>query len=99
VGRDLVTDPRITDEAVEAAVDVLDDDGHNALHCTPGPDLYVTTRAALEAALPHLAPQPVPTAGDILQALTEVYESGAMGGEWPTLGTDAVLALINGSAK
>lgn len=58
-------------------------------------------RSGLAAALPHLQPSGAETAvdlealrGDVLEALTEVYESGAMGGEWPTLGTDAVLDLI-----
>lgn len=36
----------------------------------------------------------IPAPGDVLQALTEVYDSGAMGGEWPTLGTDAVMELL-----
>lgn len=45
---------KLTDEAVEAALDVLLDDGHNGLDCRPDRNLSVSVRAALEAALPHL---------------------------------------------
>lgn len=46
----------ITEAAVEAALDVVMDDGHNGIECKPDRNLAVTMRAALEAALPYLAP-------------------------------------------
>lgn len=49
----------IPDEAVEAALDVLMDDGHNGIDCRPTRNFQVSVRAALEAALPLLAPKPL----------------------------------------
>ena len=49
-----MSDQRIPDAAVEAALDVIMDDGHNGLDCRPDRNLQVTVRAALEAALPYL---------------------------------------------
>jgi hypothetical protein len=46
---------KLTDEAVEAALDVLFDHGHNGIKCyDPRSGLDATVRTALEAALPHL---------------------------------------------
>jgi hypothetical protein len=46
---------RITDEAVEAALDVLFAHGHNGIKCyDPKPGLDATACAALEAALPRM---------------------------------------------
>lgn len=36
--------------------------------------------------------------GDVLAALEQVYRDGAMGGEWPTLGADAVMQLARPEA-
>lgn len=46
----------IPDKAVEAAREVLFDDGHNALDCRPERGLDDTVRAMLEAAEPYLTP-------------------------------------------
>lgn len=79
-----MTDPRITDETTQVAMRAW-----GGARYQLGLGKFEAMRAALEAVLPDL--------GDILQALTEVYESGAMGGEWPTLGADAVMDLITGT--
>lgn len=44
----------IPEAAVEAAIDVVMDDGHNGIQCAPDRNLAVTVRAALEAARPHI---------------------------------------------
>lgn len=190
----------IPEAAVESALDVAMDDGHNGIQCTPDRNFAVTMRAALEAARPHIeaamcicptdadvtsdmrtetgqhlatcplalyraalpylapagdgglreaefggyldglrdakqagedctdgfgnlyrldwldameklredafkamdtapaVPQPAVALGDVLQVLDDVYTSGAMGGEWPTLGADAVMELLRSSA-
>jgi hypothetical protein len=46
---------------------------------------------AIVAAYRVDAPRPLLHLGDVLAALEEVYQSGAQGGEWPTLGADAVM--------
>lgn len=51
------TQIKVTDEAVDKALDVAMDDGHNGLDCRPERDFGDTTRAALEAAAPHLQVQ------------------------------------------
>lgn len=56
-------------------------------------DWSVGARAALEAAYRVDAPRPLLHQGDVFAALDECYTSGAMGGEWSTLGTDAVMEL------
>jgi hypothetical protein len=85
-----VSTPRVTGETVERAIAAFDSvpARQGAVDDAEG-QYRDAMRAALEAVLPDL--------GDILQALTEVYESGAMGGEWPTLGADAVMDLITGT--
>jgi len=109
-----MTDPRITDEAVEAAArtyfenlgwdwDELDTDLKD--HGENKAAVLREFRAALEAALPHLAPQSVVDREALKQAIRKAANSEQSfgGATWVdgTLNdyTDAVLALINGSAS
>ena len=70
-------------------------DGKNATYESVADEL----RDLLAAHPTESAPRPVVDReallhrGDVLAALEQVYNDGAMGGEWPTLGTDAVLEL------
>lgn len=92
-----MSDPRITTEAVVAA--------QNAQL------VHRTMRAALEAALPHLAPQPVDREALIRAAAEAMYHDrwvgdpteGQFAGEryddaelQASVAVDAVLALLNG---
>jgi hypothetical protein len=61
---------KITDEAVEAALDVLMDDGHNGIECRPDRNFEVSVRAALTAALPHLEGA-TPTLGQLVESIRE----------------------------
>jgi hypothetical protein len=107
-----VSDPRVTDEAVDKALDVVMDDGHNGLDCRPGRNLGDTVRAALEAAMPLLAPQPVVDREALISTFLETFDKGGLWDglepeaykvrhrtKWATAFADAVLALINGTAK
>ena len=87
----------IPEEAVDAALDVVMDDGHNGLDCRPDRNLAVTVRAALEAALPYLAPavpQPVDREA-LVKVIAGPYDN------WLTrhqaeVTADRVLALLAG---
>lgn len=48
--------PEIPEEAVDAALEIAMDDGHNGIDCRPERHLGDTMRAALAAAFPHLQP-------------------------------------------
>ncbi len=72
-----MSDPRITDEAIEAAAKAIYETPHDSLS-RDGYDraprdiqkLYLAeAEAALEAALPHLAPQPQPVDREALERL------------------------------
>lgn len=63
----------ITAAAVEAALDVVMDDGHNGIECRPDRNLAVTVRAALEAALPYLTPAD----GGLREALEKLCDERA----------------------
>ena len=81
-----MSDPRITDEAVEAALDVLMDDGHNGLQCDPTRNFELSVRAALDAALPHLLASlcTCPTDADVTPDMRT--ETGQHLSGCPTLG-------------
>jgi hypothetical protein len=83
--------PVVTDEAVQAAAETWTPFWSHRPE--PRRAILKQARAALEAAAPLLGPRPLLHLGDVLAALDEVYTSGAMGGEWPTLGADAVMEL------
>ena len=100
----------VCDEAVEAALEVLFDDGHNGIKCyDPKPGLDLSVRAALEAAAPLLGTRPLPTREQI-EELVNKFAGGpgrrgkAVHGsaEYPLdhefrQFADAVLALMGGA--
>jgi hypothetical protein len=107
-----MTSARITDEAVEAAAKAIYETPHDGLSrqgYSRAPreiqKLYLAeARAALEAALPHLAPQPVVDREALEKALrAELVQQGVDEFHDPMplarQLTDAVLALINGSVS
>jgi hypothetical protein len=65
--------PVVTDEAVDKALDVVMDDGHNGLDCRPERHLGDTVRAALEAAAPLLGLRPYLGVVHVQHADTEEY--------------------------
>ena len=106
--------PRITDEAVEAAYDVLDEHGHNGLDCRPRAGFDQSVRAALEAALPHLAgvTPALPTRDELAAAIgPDAFDEGKKRSkhhaaviQWAARrhmaynAADAALALIGGAS-
>jgi len=96
---------RITDEAVEKALHVYYDGAYDPRAYNPATsgEKFDAMRAALEAALPHLAPQPIDRealeqsirAELVQQGVDEFHDPMPLGRHL----ADAVLALINGSAK
>lgn len=101
--------PVVTDEAVEAAVDVLMDYGHNGLQCDPTPCFATPVRRALEAAAPLLGPRPLlyrpmPTREQVAAALDPTAfvarkddASYDQRRKLTLQDADAVLALLNGT--
>jgi DNA-binding transcriptional regulator YiaG len=96
-----MSDPRITDEAIEAGASAIGD-----LYGHPPDDYRIDARSALEAGVPLLAPQPVVDREQIAMKLSLVRFSDeesdrmielTMREAWPL--ADAVLALINGSEE
>jgi DNA-binding transcriptional LysR family regulator len=92
---------KLTDEAVDAALDVAMDDGHNGLDCRPERNFGDTMRAALEAALPHLegatpvadkAPRPLETLppGSLIRAHVTRW---SVAREWPDDSSDVLMEL------
>jgi hypothetical protein len=104
-----MSDPRITDEAVEAAARSLNRNLFNDPQQADWQEVVRgTARAALEAALPHLAPQSVVDREAIAAVLREHMwipsESRcSCGDEYIEFVShhqaEAVLALLNGGAK
>jgi len=97
-GREGERGPRITDEAMAAAQAAMRGHDCNDVVARNIPHL---ARVALEAALPHLAPQP--TREQIEQRIRRLYIDGGANithaQEAAKDVADAVLALINGSAS
>lgn len=88
--------PVVTDEAVEGVMrDIAKWDADCWLPFFPDkPDGgRAAVRHILETAAPLLGPRPLLDQGDVFAALDEVYTNGAMGGEWSSLGADAVMDL------
>jgi nucleoside 2-deoxyribosyltransferase len=96
-----MSDPRITDEAVQRALDVFVEHRVNTKESR--------MRAALEAALPHMTPA-LPTREQIAEVLWKYRQrSFPQAADWEDVHSasrtamleraDAVLALINGSAS
>jgi hypothetical protein len=87
----------IPDAAVEKALDVLMDDGHNGIECRPDRGIVDSVRAALVAARPYL----MPTRDEIAEVLTDCGGQRQID-EWPEdyhkRQADAVLALLNGES-
>lgn len=88
--------PVVTDEAVDAAIDVLMGYGHNGLQCDPTPCFATPVRRALEAAAPLLGPRPLLDRDAVQDAITgKVFTM--MGDSDPVCGTmaatDAVMEL------
>jgi len=105
-----MTDPRITEEAVEAATRALARTFVTNKPVAGSKDFRVDARAALEAARPYFAPQPIDR--EALEELRQYCEEQAEGPVVNDLGEGkliayadladrlaAVLALINGSAS
>jgi len=99
----MASDPRITEDAVEAATRSLAKTFVTNKPSAGSKDFRVDARAALEAALPYLAPQPVDRA-----ALEAILWQHQVGRHLPSAESlvgyraviaDAVLALIKGSAS
>jgi len=99
-----MSDPRITEEAVQAATRALARTFVTNKPVAGTKDFRVDARAALEAALPHLAPQPIDREA-VAEALHDynhmhTWRSGRCDdacGIASFQRADAVLALINGS--
>jgi len=110
-----MSDPRITEEAVQAATRALARTFVTNKPVAGTKDFRVDARAALEAALPHLAPQPIDR-----EAVARTLHEYDKYDEWNDEGcndtgndqlrykscretylerADAVLALINGGAQ
>jgi hypothetical protein len=96
-----MSDPRITEEAVEAATRSLAKTFVTNAPIAGSKDFRLDARAALEAALPHLAPQL--TREQIEQRIRQLYIDGGAhiihAQEAARDVADAVLDLINGGAK
>lgn len=87
--------PAATDEAVDAALDVAMDDGHNGLDCRPTRDFGETMRAAVEAAVPLLGTRPLLDRREVEAAFIRAERNGvSLLDPWEARHlTDAVLEL------
>jgi hypothetical protein len=84
----------IPDAAVEKALDVLMDDGHNGIDCRPDRNFEVSVRAALVAARPYLMPDRNAVAMVIWRAMP-----GDVSMRTAQVAADAVLALLSTSGE
>lgn len=66
----------IPEEAVDAAIDLLDEHGHNGLDCRPRAGFDFSVRAALEAAAPAILAAERERIAQAIEALEEFYSDG-----------------------